>query len=403
MNTSPRKIWLILFSIILIPVLIFAVLQLTTLNENEKIIKDIYSKQLDAILYSVNQYSEDVVSSWKNKIKAFPEETGSTENYFKKFLNENPTIKFLFLTDSLRNIKFKTTDSVSNEQINLFLSSNNDKINNLYKFKESGYERVEPVNGKIFSNTISLIFLNDKNICVLTIDPYLFIRNILEPKLQEVSREEFNLSVYDSTNSNTVYSTNKTIQEIEQERSLWFREVEQYRSLWLLSGFSLGISLRGASIQELAEDRVYTNIILVLGLAILLIAGNWFVYRNTKKEIELARIKSDFVSNVSHELRTPLSLINMFAETLELDRVKSDEKKKEYYSIISNEANRLSRIVNKILNFSRMEAGKKTYNFTNVNINEIVLSTFNTYKFHLQNNGFTFKLIQSENLPEIYV
>jgi two-component system phosphate regulon sensor histidine kinase PhoR len=199
MNTSPRKIWLILFSIILIPVLIFAVLQLTTLNENEKIIKDIYSKQLDAILYSVNQYSEDVVSSWKNKIKVFPEETGSTENYFKKFLNENPTIKFLFLTDSLRNIKFKTTDSVSNEQINLFLSSNNDKINNLYKFKESGYERVEPVNGKIFGNSNSLIFLNNEDICVLTIDPYLFIRNILEPKLQEVSREEFNLSVYDST------------------------------------------------------------------------------------------------------------------------------------------------------------------------------------------------------------
>ncbi|HSP86545.1 MAG TPA: HAMP domain-containing sensor histidine kinase, partial [Ignavibacteriaceae bacterium] len=162
------------------------------------------------------------------------------------------------------------------------------------------------------------------------------------------------------------------------------------------------ISLRGASIQELAEERVYTNIILVLGLAILLIAGNWFVYRNTKKEIELARIKSDFVSNVSHELRTPLSLINMFAETLELDRVKSDEKKKEYYSIISNEANRLSRIVNKILNFSRMEAGKKTYNFTIAKLNEIVESTFNTYKFHLQNNGFTFKLIQSENLPEIY-
>jgi two-component system phosphate regulon sensor histidine kinase PhoR len=78
----------------------------------------------------------------------------------------------------------------------------------------------------------------------------------------------------------------------------------------------------------------------------------------------------------------------MFAETLEMGRVKSDEKKKEYYSIISQEASRLSNIVNKILSFSRMEAGKRNFNFKELDLNEIVEHVFESYKFHLQNNGF---------------
>ncbi len=117
--------------------------------------------------------------------------------------------------------------------------------------------------------------------------------------------------------------------------------------------------------------------------------------------MELAQIKSDFVSNVSHELRTPLALISMFAETLEMGRVKNDEKKQEYYNIISQETNRLSRIVNKILSFSKMEAGKRTYNFEQADINEIVYKVYETYKFHLENNGFKFNLIAGKDIPSI--
>ncbi len=79
--------------------------------------------------------------------------------------------------------------------------------------------------------------------------------------------------------------------------------------------------------------------------------------------MDLIRLKSDFVSNVSHELRTPLSLIRMFAETLEMGRVKTEEKKHEYYATIVAETERLTRLVNNILNFSRMEAGRKEYHF----------------------------------------
>ncbi|MCW9096630.1 MAG: HAMP domain-containing histidine kinase, partial [Ignavibacteriaceae bacterium] len=127
--------------------------------------------------------------------------------------------------------------------------------------------------------------------------------------------------------------------------------------------------------------------------------GVWIVYKNIRKEVEIAQIKSDFVSNVSHELRTPLSLISMFSETLEMDRVKTEEKKKEYYSIISNEANRLSKIVNSILNFSKMEAGKRQFNFVDSYLNDVVENVYRSYKFHLEQKGFTFSLEKDENIP----
>jgi two-component system phosphate regulon sensor histidine kinase PhoR len=92
----------------------------------------------------------------------------------------------------------------------------------------------------------------------------------------------------------------------------------------------------------------------------------------------------------------------MFAETLEMGRVKTEEKKKEYYTIISHEANRLSKIVNRILNFSQAEAGKRKYNFAKVQLNEIVESVFITYNFHLQNKGFKFVSHPDETIPAIF-
>jgi two-component system phosphate regulon sensor histidine kinase PhoR len=181
------------------------------------------------------------------------------------------------------------------------------------------------------------------------------------------------------------------------------REVQQERPLWMFPDYKIGISLVGQTIEELVQQRALTNILLIGLLTLVLILGVWIVYRNIKKEVEIAQIKSDFVSNVSHELRTPLSLISMFSETLEMDRVKTEEKKKEYYSIISNEANRLSKIVNSILNFSKMEAGKRQYNFVDSYLNDVVENVHRSYKFHLEQKGFTLMLTKDETIPIIKI
>jgi two-component system phosphate regulon sensor histidine kinase PhoR len=117
--------------------------------------------------------------------------------------------------------------------------------------------------------------------------------------------------------------------------------------------------------------------------------------------MELVRLKGGFVSNVSHELRTPLALIRMFAETLSMKRVKTEEKKQEYYETILSESERLTRLINKILNFSRMDAGKKEYRFEPVMLNDVVSAVMNTYASHLQHEGFTPVVQLAENLTEI--
>ena len=94
-----------------------------------------------------------------------------------------------------------------------------------------------------------------------------------------------------------------------------------------------------------------------------MLGGIWLTYRNISSEMNLARLKSDFVANVSHELRTPLALIRLYAETLELGRITSKEKYQEYFRIIREESERLTALINNILDFSRIEAGRKEYEF----------------------------------------
>src|SRR5262249_52812504 len=86
-------------------------------------------------------------------------------------------------------------------------------------------------------------------------------------------------------------------------------------------------------------------------------AGVVAVLQDMTKEKEVAEMKNDFVSNVSHELRTPLASIKAYVEML-IDGEADDEKtKREFYDVIQNEANRLGRLIDNILNISRIESG----------------------------------------------
>jgi len=140
---------------------------------------------------------------------------------------------------------------------------------------------------------------------------------------------------------------------------------------------------------------------LIALLDILLIGAVWLVYRTFKKEMELVRLRGDFVSNVSHELRTPLSLIRMFTETLSMKRVPTEEKKQEYYTTILQETERLTRLINNILNFSRMEAGKKQYNFEQTDLNDVVRSVMKTFQSHLEHEGFEMTVELTETMPSV--
>jgi signal transduction histidine kinase len=96
-------------------------------------------------------------------------------------------------------------------------------------------------------------------------------------------------------------------------------------------------------------------------------------YRLVRRESEMARLKSDFVANVSHDLKTPLALVRMFGETLEMDRAPDEATRREYYGVITRESERLSRLIDNVLDFSRIESGRRRYELSPGPLEPVVL------------------------------
>ncbi len=137
------------------------------------------------------------------------------------------------------------------------------------------------------------------------------------------------------------------------------------------------------------------TITLTLGLLITLLVlaigvGSWLIVRDLNRQLTLARQKTDFVSNVSHELKTPLTSIRMFSELLAEERVADAAKQRSYLGIITAEAARLTRLINNVLDFSRLERGEKKYNFQECDLVKVARETAESYRPHLENNRFKF-------------
>jgi signal transduction histidine kinase len=165
----------------------------------------------------------------------------------------------------------------------------------------------------------------------------------------------------------------------------------------------LGIRPYGTTIAEISSHWTRLVFLNLGALSLLMGGGMIFAYRSMSRELALAKVKSDFVSNVSHELRTPLSLIRLYAETLELGRVSSPGKHQEYYEIIRKESERLSSLINNILDFSRIEAGKKEYSFRETDMADLVRTTLDSYRFEIEQNGFQFEQKIDNNVPPLRV
>jgi signal transduction histidine kinase len=168
-------------------------------------------------------------------------------------------------------------------------------------------------------------------------------------------------------------------------------------------GLALGIKYQGTSVEALGQTWVHRSFLILACLSLLIIGGLVLTKHIVSKEMALARLKSDFVSNVSHELRTPLALIRLYAETLELGRITTQEKKQQYYRIIRKESERLTALINNILDFSRIEAGGKEYEFRNTDIAELVRNTLESYRYQIEQQGFAFEENIDSNLPAVPV
>src|SRR6185295_1245001 len=123
--------------------------------------------------------------------------------------------------------------------------------------------------------------------------------------------------------------------------------------------------------------------------------------RSADRMMRLSTMKTDFVSNVSHELRTPLASIRVFAELLRLGRVQTPDKVREYGEYIERESRRLSRLIENILDFSRIESGRKTYTFAPTDVAQVVEGVLQSFDVHLRHHGFTVRVVADRPLPEV--
>jgi signal transduction histidine kinase len=156
------------------------------------------------------------------------------------------------------------------------------------------------------------------------------------------------------------------------------------------------ISPRAAIARQVA---LFTG---TLGLLLVVIAtGLAATYRLVRRETETARLKAEFVANVSHDLKTPLSLIRVFGETLEMGRVRDEATRQEYYRVITRESERLTRLIENVLDFSRIESGRRTYELAPVAVEPLVRDTLESFGYVLAQEGFKVEVAVAPGLPEV--
>lgn len=157
---------------------------------------------------------------------------------------------------------------------------------------------------------------------------------------------------------------------------------------------------RLASGEHVRRRSEFLLITMMLGT---IMAGIGFLFYATWKEQRANELKSDFISNVSHELKTPLSLIRMFGELLAMGKLKSPEKGKEYAEIITREAERLSRLIDNVLDFARMERGPVAYEFQPGRLDEVVERSLDVYRHRVEREGFKLTTKIDSDLPETMI
>ena len=199
---------------------------------------------------------------------------------------------------------------------------------------------------------------------------------------------------------------NKLIQEIEESASLFCREgmtfelsktENQNVAYAAILDFGFGdlvLNLAEMDPQWIAKQTSqlrywYFGIITVVLCAVTL--GLTSLWRNARAQLKLAQKKDDFISAVSHELRTPLTSIRMYSEMLEKNWVKSSDKLTEYYSSMRAESERLSRLIENVLDFSRIQKGKKKYTFKLGDLNQCIAAVVEMMTPYAAQNGFVIK------------
>ena len=219
------------------------------------------------------------------------------------------------------------------------------------------------------------------------------IRKILAKYYSDEYQKDVIVAAYDN-NGKTVF----TSQNVKGQ--------DDYKKAYLPYFSDWKVSIRSSQMtpKQWAEWNFKFNIAISSLLTFALVGGIVLALRMAAREVKLSQMKADFVSNVSHELRTPLASIRVFGEFMKLGRVKDEVKIREYGEYIETESRRLTQLINNILDFSRIESGRKTYQFERADLSAVVCATLKTHEVQLRQNGFVLDFEKPmTDLPEVEI
>jgi len=171
---------------------------------------------------------------------------------------------------------------------------------------------------------------------------------------------------------------------------------EQQREIW---GLRTGYGPQ--AIPEIVNASTRPQMALMIVLAVAMALGVFLVAGAAAREVRVAELKSNFVASVSHDLKTPLALIQLFAETLELGRVRTPQRAQEYYRIINGEAKKLTRLIENILDFSRMEAGLRPYRMEPADLGDLVTRVLARMETQFSQGNFVVTTQIASSLPRV--
>jgi signal transduction histidine kinase len=182
---------------------------------------------------------------------------------------------------------------------------------------------------------------------------------------------------------------------------------DQAAGVWLGQNFPgvRVVFLDGGPSQSPAPwsaQRTFYWLALALVLSVTLF-GSYVLWRDVRRELRMADMRSQFVSSVSHELKTPLTSIRMLAETLSLGRSRKPEAQRLYLETIVNESERLTRLLNNVLDFSKIETGRMAYRPAPASLPDVVRAAARAVQYPLNQEGFTLNVSIENGLPEVRV
>lgn len=165
-------------------------------------------------------------------------------------------------------------------------------------------------------------------------------------------------------------------------------EVGQILPRWEVAAYLLD----PASLNASARAIRLTLSLLILTLLGAVAGGSYLILRSVNEEMRIASQKTDFVSNVSHELKTPLTSIRMFSELLRDAENPDPDKTRQYSGVISKEAARLSRLINRLLDFSRLDRGELQLRPERIDLSALAQETVADYRPQLEAVGMSVRL-----------